>query len=316
MTDKEAVPPPDRWAASIKATRDAATWVATSLAVVAAAIFGGIPALKGLNFKWGDPSDNWQTGWAIASAIVGLGSIIVVILKTTRAILPIYVTLSSVSRPTRITIEKSPGDYLPPRIGSISELQTKLTNYEALIPLLMKQASDAPATAAKDAKAALAEGISQRDNLREWAAAIRQLDVFNQTQARLNNPSLWIAVAAATVGAVSFMFITSAPADPAEAPEEASVGQVAVLTPRDTVAWSRVTGANDLTGCVADDGTYLVLVRDFTDSVYSVELLPFAASCQPFQVDVRTEVATVSVLLTPPKITVEYTPAPTPTGKT
>ena len=73
-------PPPDRWTAAIASTRAAATWVATALGAVAAAIFGGIPALKGLPFEWGDPSDNVRTVGAFVAALVGLGGILIVIL--------------------------------------------------------------------------------------------------------------------------------------------------------------------------------------------------------------------------------------------
>jgi hypothetical protein len=302
-------PAADRWSAAIKASRDASTWVATALGVVAAAIFGGIPALKGLPFTWGDPDDNAQTILAAVSAIVGLGGIIVVILMVTRATLPIYVTLSTLSPRTQAAIAKTPSEYLPDGIPSLDELRTQLRNWESLIPLLEEQERVADAASRAPAAEALADGIAQRDNLRQWAASIRQLDVLSQTQARLHNPGLWAAVAVATLGAVAFMFTTVARA---ESDPPAEIGQVALVTPVDDEAWAAITSSADLSGCADDDGRYLVLVSDVVDDAYVVQTLPNADGCRAWRLNIRPEIAQVTVLAEPMRVTVTYAPAPQP----
>lgn len=297
----------DRWTAAIKASRDASTWVATALGVVAAAIFGGIPALKGLPFTWGDPSDNAQSLLAAAAAIVGLGGILVVILLVTRATLPIYVTLSTLSGRTEAAIAKTPSEYLPEGIASLAELRTQLQNWEALIPLLEQQERVADAASRGPAAEALEDGIAQRDNLRKWAASIRQLDVLSQTQARLHNPALWAAVAVATLGAVAFMFTTVARA---ESDPPAEIGQVAFVTPTNEQAWAAIAGSADLSGCADADGRYLVLVSDVVDDVFVVQTLPNADGCRAWRLNIRPEIADVTVLAEPMRVTVTYTPAP------
>lgn len=339
MTDekKQADPPAtDKWADALKTSRETTKWVAVSLGAVGVAIFGGIPALKGLNFVWGDDSDNLQMWLAVASALVGLTGIIVVIVMVARAMLPVYSTLSRLSAPTLRAIEKTPRDFLPDGIPSVRALRDKINELDRAVVLLRNHArSIENADANKAAEAAVDDAIGKRDTLRSWADGIRNLDAFNQTQNRLMHPGLFVATGAAAVGAVAFMFLTIAPPD--EAKEEATagdltVGQVAYLAPIDAVAWGEIIANTTIAGCADDQGRFLVLVRAFSDDVYSVQTLPnnnpVASSteqsaalpgdpaCQAWELEIRPDVASITVLAKPRTLTVEYTPAPSVSPRT
>ncbi|MFB8385580.1 hypothetical protein ACFC3F_00390 [Microbacterium sp. NPDC055910] len=307
--------PPDRWREAITTSREAAKWGAGAIGAVGVAIFGGIPALKGLNFEWGNLEDNSQMWFALASALVGIGGVTLTIVLLIRATLPMYTSLSRISQQTRRDLRRAAvGEFLPAAYPTVELLQQEIARREEAVAFTEQQARDAVGSNKTAATKVHQDAVVFLEQLRAWATRLLNYDGFNQTQRRLVGPVMVIAISATALGATCFMFATSNPADSAEdtvPPPE--VGQVAYLTPLDAAAWAEITSVARVDGCQDDQGRYLVLVTGHADDLYTVQTLPRAAGiCQAWTFDVRAEVASVNVLAEPRKATIRFTPAPSP----
>ncbi len=309
---------PDPWTTSYTSVRQAAKWSLVTLGALAVGIFGAAPAIRGFTLSWSDPDDQAQLVAAILFGAVGLSAMLALVFVVARTLIPVFVTLGTVSAETKTLIRSDPGRYLPPDLNSATELADRISSTLKVLAVLQTRV-DSPAAPAADAQIDPAKLKARQDkaaadvasmkaylqNLELWRERVLRVDTFYKIRASFLTPlgrySLPVLVGAAAIGALGFMFAVSAPA----ASPAATAAQVGYLTKgSDAAAATELWKDVGLGPCEDAKQRVPVVILSQKGSTSTVETIS-RSTCQPWQFNVVPASATLTIVQ-PKKVSISY----------
>lgn len=317
-TAPATTPAASRWSTASSGVRSAATWLATTTAAIAGAVFGAGPIFK----VESDPA-SWETGrWILVLFLIVVGAlaVIYVIGRLLAMQVPVEITLDHLPPKLKARIEGNAlGEYLPGDATSLEDFKDRLKGY-ASAAIALKAAADAEQDAAEKASLNELATIQEHNRTvyREKRDELYQLASYEIERDRLT-PALtwsWTRLGAAAVVAIvamaTFSFVTHATGKNAEKEKDAEAAAKAAADAPVGATLAKKAATSDLwnklglQSCELSKGAgeVPVFVLAATEENLDVQTLGYPEGCQRFRFSIPRELVTL-LKVEPTKATVK-----------
>lgn len=273
---------PQRWVTASTGVREAAKWLAGSIGSIAAVVIGAGPLIDGDV----DASTWGWTRWllVLAAAAAAALSVLVIVSRLLRAMVPVEITLDALPKKLKKRIETNLlHEYLPGDAQTLEEFKARLVAYTRAASTYEVLAERATTKADEERFALWARtNARKRDVYLKKRAELYALAKYELEAGRLGSKQdrgvFALSVVLAAVSLTVFTLVTSAPDDEDEAGKSvAPTGAVLMSTPGSEALWSALS----LDECEVEvsGGVPVLLLSEPSDDSYRVQTLGTPHGC-------------------------------------